>query len=88
MKLFDRIKCALNKSSWDEMMRQWLSGGDISPSGDISVAGQSAYKFTAVFACHLHPYQSPSIAKTKTIPVKKLMQQACTMFFITLQMRK
>jgi HK97 family phage portal protein len=50
MKLFQRLKTALNQASWDDMIRAFASGADI-PSGDNDISESSAMKYTAVFAC-------------------------------------
>lgn len=50
MHLWDRLKTALNSTSWDRMLRDFMSGAE-TPSGDVNVAGEAALKFTAVFGC-------------------------------------
>jgi HK97 family phage portal protein len=51
MNLFSRVKCALTRNSWDQMLREYLAGNDVTPTGDIDATGEAAYKFTAVFGC-------------------------------------
>jgi HK97 family phage portal protein len=51
MNLFSRVKCALIRNSWDQMLREYLAGNDVTPTGDIDATGEAAYKFTAVFGC-------------------------------------
>jgi len=49
--LLQRLKCALNQSSWDQMLRDFMAGNDAAPDGSIDVSGDAALKFTAVFGC-------------------------------------
>jgi HK97 family phage portal protein len=51
MKFFDRVKIAFNQTSFDEYMRNWLSGEENSPTGEPDTTGNASLKFTAVFAC-------------------------------------
>lgn len=51
MKFITRLKSAFNQSSWDQMIREFLSGNDVIGTDDISVSADSALKFSAVFSC-------------------------------------
>jgi len=52
MNVFGRMKIALNQASWDQYMRDWLSGKDPSDGdGEIAVTEDRAMKFSAVFGC-------------------------------------
>lgn len=52
MNLFSRIRVALNQSSWDQYMRDWMAGKDpTDSSGNIVVNEESAMRYSAVFAC-------------------------------------
>lgn len=51
MKFLDRLKCTFSNNSWDRMIRDFLSGNDLTTGGDVNASGNNALKFSAVFAC-------------------------------------
>lgn len=48
---FQRIRAVFNQSKFDELVRDWMSGKDVSYSLDGAVNENLALKFSAVFAC-------------------------------------
>lgn len=46
-----RLKCAFNASSWDQVIRDFLSGDGPAPESYLDVQGAMALKYNAVFAC-------------------------------------
>lgn len=51
MGIFKRLVAAVNQSTWDKYVRDFLSGNDLSPNGDINLSGDNALKYSVVFGC-------------------------------------
>jgi len=52
MRLFDRVACMLNQSTFDEYIRRFMSGDDdVGDDNDIVVTQETALRFSAVFGC-------------------------------------
>lgn len=51
LNLFSRLRAAVNQTSWDQMLRDFMSGSDSTATNDIDVSGDASLKFTAVFSC-------------------------------------
>ena len=49
---FQRVRMAFsNVYTWDQMVRDWMSGNDVPPGQDVNVSGSNALRFTTVFSC-------------------------------------
>jgi HK97 family phage portal protein len=51
MNLFNRLKLAVNQSSWDKFMSDFMSGNDVSGDSNINIKGNNALKLNAVWGC-------------------------------------